>query len=123
MNRLIIAISCGLFAGCVGAPPRVPSSGSSTTVDPAPRPADRAATLLLRQSRTARDAGLYEDATNAIERALRIEPNNPYLWIELGEIKYEDGDRAQAELMARKALTLSAGDRGIETRARRLMER
>jgi cytochrome c-type biogenesis protein CcmH/NrfG len=45
-----------------------------------------------------------------IERAMRIEPDNPLLWIELGRVRYTAGDASQAESMGRKALALASGD-------------
>jgi len=79
--------------------------------------------MLIEQSRRQREAGRYAEAAAAVERALRIEPNDPLLWIELGEIRRDQGDVEQAEVMARKALTLASGDRDIETRAFALIDR
>jgi Flp pilus assembly protein TadD len=76
---------------------------------------------LLAQSRARRAAGDYAEASAALERALRIDPNNPILWIELGEVHLQAGNTAQAEMMARKALTLTAGDRSAESQAERLL--
>ncbi|MFL6617606.1 MAG: hypothetical protein ACJ8MH_03345, partial [Povalibacter sp.] len=39
---------------------------------------------------------------------MRIEPDNPLLWIELGKVRQAEGNYVQAENMARKALTMSA---------------
>lgn len=77
--------------------------------------------LMLAQARTDRVAGRLDSAESTIERALRIEPNNPLLWIELGEIKLASGDRAQARTMGRRAMSLSGGDAAIENSARRLI--
>lgn len=104
-------------AGAPGATPPAQASPRRATTSPA------ASTTLLEQSRREREAGRYREATAVVERALRIEPNNPVLWIELGEIKREQGDLAQAEAMARKALTLADGDRSIEARAFALIDR
>nr|MBO2513705.1 hypothetical protein [Gammaproteobacteria bacterium] len=82
-----------------------------------------AAVALLEQSRDQRAAGSYAAAAASIERALRIDPNNAELWLELGEIKLDDGDPQQAEQMARKALTLAGGDRFVASRAERLLTR
>ena len=76
---------------------------------------------MLAQARTDRVAGRLDSAESTIERALRIEPNNPLLWIELGEIKLASGDRAQARTMGRRAMSLSGGDAAIENSARRLI--
>jgi Flp pilus assembly protein TadD len=76
---------------------------------------------LLSQSRAQRAAGNYAGAAATVERALRIDPNNPALWIELGELELQTGNASQAEAMARKALTLTAGDRTLTARAERLL--
>jgi len=85
------------------------------------RQENAASAVLIAQSRDERAAGSYADATASIERALRIDPNNPALWIELAEIKAAGGDWDQAEMMARKALTLAGSDQSIMARADRLV--
>jgi Flp pilus assembly protein TadD len=87
------------------------------------RQENAASAVLLEQSRGERAAGSYAEATASIERALRIDPNNPALWIELAEIKAAEGDSEQAEMMARKALTLAGSDRSIMARADQLVGR
>jgi uncharacterized protein HemY len=56
-----------------------------------------------------------------IERAMRIEPGNPLLWIELGRVRYTAGDYAQADAMGRKALALATGDPQAQASAWRLI--
>ena len=75
----------------------------------------------MQQSRAARAAGNYGQATATTERALRIDPNNPALWLELGEIALATGDTKQAETLARKALSLAADDRAVTAQAERLL--
>jgi hypothetical protein len=53
----------------------------------------------------------YAVAASSIERALRIEPGNPLLWIELGRVRQAEGNYLQAENMGRKALSLSNAPR------------
>src|SRR5690606_38480494 len=93
---------------------------NSLPAEPSPRVAP-ASLALLEQSRDQRAAGSYAAAASSIERALRIEPNNAELWLELAEIKLEDADAQQAEQMARKALTLASGDVFVAARAERLL--
>lgn len=52
-----------------------------------------------------------------LERALRIEPGNPLLWIELGRVQMEEGNAAQADGMGRKALVLASGDPAAQAAA------
>ncbi len=111
---------CAALSGPVATPTERNSESDASTEPPT---RNDATIVLLEQGRAERSAGSYAEATASIERALRIEPNNALLWIELGEIKLADGDAEQAEMMARKALTLAASDRSIESRALRLINR
>jgi hypothetical protein len=99
------------------------ASAEPRSTPPKVRQENAASAVLLEQSRDERAAGSYAAATASIERALRIEPNNPALWIELAEVKAAVGDFDQAEMMARKALTLAGSDRSITARAERLLSR
>src|SRR5690606_4965668 len=100
---------------------RAPSGSVPPPEPQRPAPQANASAALLAQGQEARAAGRYSEATASLERALRIDPNNPLLWIELAEVKAADGDRTQAREMARKAMTLAAGNPSIEARARRLL--
>ena len=84
-------------------------------------PVSAATQTLLTQSRVHQAAGRYEQAAASIERALRIDPRQPVLWLELGNIRIKEGDFAQAEGMGRKALSLSAGDAALTARAEALI--
>jgi tetratricopeptide (TPR) repeat protein len=119
------------LAGCAElglAPPPPLASHAPEPSEPVPAssgpqsdPTD-ASQALLSQSRLDRAAGRYPEATASVERALRIDPNNPALWLELGEIQLAAGNDAQAATMARKALTLAAGDVAIRSQAQALLE-
>jgi hypothetical protein len=76
---------------------------------------------LLAESRAARASGNLVDAAVSVERALRIDPNDPELWLEFGQIQLASGDDAQAAALARKALTLAGDDRDLTARAERLL--
>jgi len=77
---------------------------------------------LLQQSRAQRAAGSLPTAKASLERALRLDPNNPEIWLEIGEIELQTGNAAQAATMARKALTLAGRDRNMTARAERLLD-
>ena len=76
---------------------------------------------LVNQARTQAAAGNFAVAAGSIERALRIEPNNPLLWIELGRVRQAEGNYAQAENMGRKGLSLATGDPRTQSSAWRLI--
>jgi tetratricopeptide (TPR) repeat protein len=76
---------------------------------------------LVTQARTQVAHGDLPAASSTLDRALRIEPNNPLLWIELGRLRLAETDAHQAEGCGRKALTLASGDRGTQAEAGRLL--
>lgn len=124
------ALALCALAGCTSLSLAPPPSPAPVPTDPrsgdAPAPRSRSDTSaasqsLLAQSRAERAAGNYPQASASLERALRIDPNNPVLWLELGELHLQAGNSAQAEMMARKALSLAASDRSLEARADRLL--
>ena len=83
---------------------------------PRERPRVQAATLspaskaLVSQAQAQRKQGDLPGATVSLDRALRIEPNNPLLWIEMGRLRMDQRNYPQAENMGRKALSMSVGD-------------
>jgi hypothetical protein len=91
--------------------PAPPAPAPVEPIPPPPPPASAGATAaLLQQSRQQAAAGNLPMATSSLERALRINPRDAELWIELGRLKLRQGDRAQAESMGRRALALSGND-------------
>ena len=92
----------------IDAPPPVQLPKERPRTPPAAlSPASRA---LVSQAQAQRQKGDLPGATVSLERALRIEPNNPLLWIEMGRLRMDQRNYAQAENMGRKALAMSVGD-------------
>ncbi|MBV9726357.1 MAG: tetratricopeptide repeat protein [Gammaproteobacteria bacterium] len=114
-------------AGSVTAPsPATPQPGSATPAPPAPPPPKQfhlgaAASALVTQAHTQLAGGDSAQAAATLERALRIEPENPLVWIELGRVRLAEGNPAQADAMARKALALARGDTAAQSSAWRLI--
>jgi Flp pilus assembly protein TadD len=73
------------------------------------------------QAQTQVGAGNFAVASGTIERALRIEPSNPLLWIELGKVRQAEGNFVQAENMARKALNMAGQAPKAQSAAWRLI--
>ncbi len=87
-----------------------------TTVEepqPLPEPVTRepvlgpASKALVDQAHAQSTGKNYGVAASSIERALRIEPGNPLLWIELAKVRQAEGNYSQAENLARKAISMS----------------
>jgi tetratricopeptide (TPR) repeat protein len=104
-----------------------PSSTSPLPGSAQPRPPPRQNSLspatrsLVAQSRALLAHGDFNGASSTLDRALRIEPNNPLLWIELGRVRLVESDARQAEGCGRKALALASGDHGAQQQAGRLL--
>jgi len=120
-----------------GAPSLPPSPEPQAPVEPLPTPEpvpepspapppreyqlSSASRSLVDQAHAQMVAGNFVVAAGSIERALRIEPNNPLLWIELGKVRQAEGNYAQAENLGRKALSLATGDPRTQSSAWRLI--
>jgi Flp pilus assembly protein TadD len=83
----------------------------------APASLSPASKSLVAQAQAQRKKGDLPGATAALERALRIEPNNPLLWIEMGRLRMDQRNYPQAESMGRKALSMSVGDSRTQSSA------
>lgn len=107
------------------APTPPPSQPPPAPPRPAPPPRENhlsaATRSLVTQARTLMSRGDLVGASSTLDRALRIEPNNPLLWIELGRLRLAENDAHQAEVCGRKALVLASGDRGTQAQAGRLL--
>ena len=130
LSGLIAPLSVLLLAGCatssrtspspeVSRPPSSSPNSPPPALPPAaPRPApppreirlSPATQSLVTQAHTLAGRGDLLGASSTLDRALRIEPSNPLLWIEMGRIRLAEGDAHQAETCGRKAFSLASGD-------------
>ena len=142
----IIVLATALLAGCpapatrplpsgmtepdtapVGAAPSIPSTTVPGAPAPRPPPPTRenhlspATQSLVTQSRNLIAHGDLDAASATLDRALRIDPNNPLLWIERGRLRLTENDAHQAEGCGRKALALASGDHSAQRQAGRLL--
>src|SRR5271168_5508969 len=143
LRTLAVALTTALLiAGCAtprgASQPPTPSASAQPSPQaspqplalptaPPPPPAVRENRLspatgsLVTQARAQVARGDLPAASSTLDRALRIEPNNPLLWIELGKLRLVESDAHQAESCGRKALALASGDRGTQAQAGRLL--
>lgn len=80
-----------------------------------------AANALVAQARQQSAAGKHAAAASILERAIRIEPGNPLVWIELGKVRQAEGRHDQAQSLGEKALSMAAGDVSVQASAWRLI--
>jgi tetratricopeptide (TPR) repeat protein len=139
-----------LFAACALQGPPIASSPSATAPQPPAPPAAQplpapeesaaaqpaappytpparefhlgpAASALVAQAHKQAAGGDSAQAMATLERAQRIEPGNPLVWIELGRLNLAQNNGAQADAMGRKALALATGDASAQSSAWQLI--
>lgn len=106
-----------------------PGEAPNTVEEPQPSPAPvvreptlgAASRALVGQAQTQLATKNYAVAASSLERALRIEPDNPLLWVELGKVRLAEGNYVQAENMARKAVSMSVNAPRAQSSAWRLI--
>lgn len=110
-----------------GEPPAMPVEPTPAPTPLPPPPVTRtyqlgaAAQSLVTTARAQAAKGDLDAASATLDRALRIEPRNPLLWIELGRLCLEQKQPKQAESYGRKALALATGDRRAQSQANALL--
>jgi predicted Zn-dependent protease len=124
--RFFIPALLLLVAGCANvttqpsaktAQEMAPQSEQSVVTPPEPRPVmsgNRAVVALLDQAQLQTDAGQREAAGASLERALRIEPRNPWLWHELAQLRLTQGQYGQAISLAQKSTSFAINDRRVQ---------
>ena len=122
MKRLYWPLLSLLLAGCAATGPG-PSEDASAPQAGGQGPLDtegavrhevdnRAVAMLWDEAESARRENRTGDAVAALERALRLAPEDPVLWSRLAEMRLRQRDFAVAENLAAKSNAL-AGDRRL----------
>jgi len=91
-------------------------SGEGIIVDPVPKPVvsgNQAVIALLDRARLDTGAGQREAAGASLERALRIEPRNAWLWHELAQLRLAQGQYGQAISLAQKSSSFAGRERRL----------
>src|SRR5690606_5345038 len=112
LNCRVLALAALFFIGACAttAPERAPEAAAGSGASPVPaerRGLGAAGEALLVRAAGERRGGDYRAAAATLERALRIEPGAPSLWLELARVRLLEGDFGQAEQLARKAGSLA----------------
>ena len=97
--------------------PAIPGqAGDGIIAEPLPEPIEstnHAVIALLDRAKFDLDAGQREAAGASLERALRIEPRNPWLWYELAQLRLGQGQYAQAVALAHKSISFAGHDKSL----------
>jgi len=118
---LLITLSISLLA-CQA--PKDKSQGwtsASGEVRPGPK-TGKAVLALLSKARQASTKGSLSTAESHLERALRIEPHNPSLWLYMAKLRLFAAKSKEAINLAKKALALSSRGGTASRESRRSLQ-
>jgi tetratricopeptide (TPR) repeat protein len=99
--------------------PRVATGSAARTEHPkrpegnSKPPIGEAATALIKQAEDYARAGVDEKAAASLERAVGIEPNNPWIWHYLGVLRMQQTRWQEAQDIAIKSISLAGGNKQI----------
>lgn len=121
IGRCFFCVLVLLLAGCASLQPVATEPQTKPQTEPQiksqpelqPPPRNDAVIALLDVSRSQSSSGKLDMAGASLERALRIEPQNPVLWQELARVRLHQRQYREAENFAAKANILSGGDRQL----------
>jgi len=94
-----------------------PSAAGPTTGQPPAKPESSVTLALQSESERAAAAGDLPKAIQILERAIRIQPDKAELWLDLARLHLKEGNPAQAEQFARKALLFTGQRYDLEQQA------
>ncbi len=121
---LLLLLQCG----CAGIRPKPegpePESRPQPGVYQQPeeyKPLTGPATSIYTEAEAALQAGRYSTAETLLERALRIEPQNPHYWYTLSMVKYRQERFSEAVQFCLKAESLAASQPALLARTRELL--
>jgi len=96
-------------------PSESPPAPTTIALAQPPTPAHPAVGNLLSQATQQARGGELDQASASLERALRIEPNNPWIWHQLAVVRLLQHQDEQATQMAARSNALT-GDRALQAR-------
>ena len=96
----------GLLASLAGGPPAL-AAPTASAAEPVAR---AAAMVLLTRAQALANAGKSAEAAATLERAIRIEPRNPWFWHRLAVLRLQEGQHSLAVELAKKSNVLARGN-------------
>ena len=108
-----ISVLLLMFAGCAGVTTQPPADPVGVEQEKLTMSENPAVVALLVRAQRDNDAGQRETAGTSLERALRIEPRNPWLWHELAQLRLTQGQYSQAVSLAQKSNSFAGQDRRL----------
>jgi len=118
---LLLVLAFSLFACQVPKDKTGGWTSKSGEVRPGPK-TGKAVLALLSKARQASTNGSFSKAESQLERALRIEPKNPALWLYMAKLRLFSKKPKEAINLAKKALALSSRASNISQSSRKKLQ-
>jgi predicted Zn-dependent protease len=100
-----------------------PATARPPAESPPARPANPAVVALLNRANQQSGSGQHAGAASSLERAIKIDPGNPWLWHRLAATRLDQGRPGEAASLAAKSNSLAAGDPELQADNWRLIAR
>lgn len=120
--RLLTVVLILSITACQAPKDKTPGwTSESGEVRPGPK-TGKAVLALLKKARVASKKGSLSTAESHLERALRIEPQNPALWLYMAKLRLFADKSKEAINLAKKALALSSRGRNLTRSSRKSLQ-
>ena len=106
-------VAAGATVGAPSAAATTPRGGTETVALATPAGTSKAVKTLLQQAELQRSSGDLTGAAATLERALRIEPENAYVWNRLAHVRFKQGQAGLAGELAAKSNAFAGSDDAI----------
>ncbi len=124
VNKLsVLILVLAILNGC--ATPRKTEPPSSPVIPPPPleyKPVTGPAAALYKEADTALQSGRLAESEMLLERALRIEPRNPYYWHSLAQVKFRQGKYRETVQFCLKSDSLAGKQPQLLARNKELLQ-
>ncbi|MCR6650017.1 MAG: tetratricopeptide repeat protein [Cellvibrionaceae bacterium] len=122
LQALILCALLGMTSGCASYSPSYGGEPEDAEYSASQISANTAVQNLYDQAMNYAHAGDYDQAEATLERGLRIEPNNAYLWFELARLSADYGNIKKARELASRAQSLAGGEKYLQGQIERFVQ-
>ncbi|MBM9512575.1 tetratricopeptide repeat protein [Desulfogranum marinum] len=122
ISFILMAFTALLVTGCADMQQGVPQAVPQKEISYSVTAKNYTSLSLVKKSKKALKAGDFDLAESLLERAIRKNPYNGWLWLDLAIVSYERGDYDQTLQLCKKSISLAQNDRDLQKKNQQLMQ-
>lgn len=122
ISFILMAFTALLVTGCADMQQGVPQAVPQKEISYSVTAKNYTSLSLVKKSKKALKAGDFDLAESLLERAIRKNPYNGWLWLDLAIVSYERGDYDQTLQLCKKSISLAQNDRNLQKKNQQLMQ-